>query len=322
MTDFIEKNSNLSPVSATPLVAILLCTYNGARFLAEQLDSLEAQTHQNWVVFASDDGSTDQTLEMLQQYQVKWPAGKLNIRSGHQKGFCRNFLSLACDSEIKADYYAFCDQDDVWLPAKLEVALAKIIANQTVEAPYLYCGRTKYVTENLKPCGMSPLFVFPPSFRNALVQSIAGGNTMVFNLAAKNLIEKIGVVDVPSHDWWLYQLISGVEGGIFYDREPHLLYRQHEFAMVGGNNSFSARIERIWMLLQGRFQNWNTQNINALKQVNHLLVRNHQEILKMFELLRGAGIKDRFRLMEVCGLYRQTRRGTFSLFLANLINKI
>lgn len=59
MTDLIEKNPLLSPVSDTPLVAILLCTYNGARFLAEQLDSLESQTHQNWIVFASDDGSTD-----------------------------------------------------------------------------------------------------------------------------------------------------------------------------------------------------------------------------------------------------------------------
>lgn len=332
MTDFIENNSNLSAISGSiapksnpsdgPLVAILLCTYNGARFLAEQLDSLESQTHQNWVVIASDDGSTDQTLEILRQYQSKWPAGKLTIRKGPQKGFCQNFLSLACDSNIRADYYAFCDQDDVWLPKKLEVALFNIAANQSPEVPYLYCGRTKYVTENLKPCGMSPLFVFPPSFRNALVQSIAGGNTMVFNQSAKNLIEKVGIVDVPSHDWWLYQLITGVEGEVFYDREPKLLYRQHEFAVVGGNNSFPAKMERVWMLLQGRFQKWNTQNITVLKQINHLLVKNHQEILRLFEVLRGAKFRDRFRLMEVCGLYRQTRRGTFSLFLAALIKKI
>jgi glycosyltransferase involved in cell wall biosynthesis len=322
MTDFIEKNQALASNSDAPLVAILLCTYNGARFLEEQLDSLESQTHQNWVVIASDDGSTDQTLEILQQYQAKWPFGKLTIRNGPQKGFCQNFLSLACDPQIKADYYAFCDQDDVWLPAKLEVALANIIANQSVDVPYLYCGRTKYVTENLKPCGISPLFVFPPSFRNALVQSIAGGNTMVFNLSAKNLIEKVGVVDVPSHDWWLYQLISGVEGDVFYDRMPYLLYRQHEFTLVGGNSSFPAKIERVWMLLQGRFKNWNTQNIAALNQIKYLLVKNHQEILNFFELLRGAKLRDRFRLIEVCGLYRQTRRGTFSLFLAALIKKI
>jgi hypothetical protein len=154
------------------------------------------------------------------------------------------------------------------------------------------------------------------------VQSIAGGNTMVFNQAAKTLIERAGPLEVASHDWWVYQLVTGVEGEVFYDPVPQVLYRQHVYALVGGNNSFSARMERIWMLLQGRFQNWNTQNIAALKQVNHLLAKNHQEILKMFELLREAGIKDRFRLIEVCGLYRQTRQGTFSLYIAILLGKI
>jgi glycosyltransferase involved in cell wall biosynthesis len=326
MTVFKYENSNLASsrphYGEIPLVAILLCTYNGDRFLAEQLDSLEAQTHQNWVVIASDDGSSDSTLEILKEYQAKWPHGQLRILSGPQKGFCQNFLSLACDPEIKADYYAFCDQDDVWLPEKLSAALKNIIFNQDAAIPYLYCGRTKYVTEHLKSCGMSPLFVFPPSFRNALVQSIAGGNTMVFNLAAKLLIEKVGVVDVPSHDWWIYQLIAGVEGDVFYDRVPYLLYRQHQFALVGGSNSFPAKMERIWMLLQGRFQDWNTQNIAVLKQVNHLLVKNHQGILKLFESLRCARLKDRIRLMQVCGLYRQTRRGTLSLYLATLIKKI
>lgn len=322
MTDFNEKNPYLMPNSDTPLVAILLCTYNGARFLAEQLDSLEAQTHQNWVVIASDDGSTDQTLEVLKQYQTKWPAGKLSIRSGPQKDFCQNFLSLACDPEIKSDYYAFCDQDDVWLPSKLSIALENIADNQEGQTPYLYSGRTIYVDDQLKPCGISPLFVFPKTFRNALVQSIAGGNTMVFNQSAKSLIEQAGPLEVVSHDWWIYLLITGVEGVVFYDPVPQVLYRQHAHALVGGNNSILARMERFWMLLQGRFQNWNTQNINALKQVNHLLVKNHQEILILFELIRGAGIKDRFRLIEVCGLYRQTRRGTLSLYLAALLRKI
>jgi glycosyltransferase involved in cell wall biosynthesis len=322
MTDLIKKKNSAEGSKLSPLVAILMGTYNGARFLADQLESLENQTHQNWIVIASDDGSTDATIEILQKYQAMWPVGKLIIRSGPQQGFCRNFLSLACDSNIRADYYAFCDQDDVWLPSKLTVALENIAGNQKVDIPYLYCGRTKYVTEKLKHCGMSPLFVFPPSFRNALVQSIAGGNTMVFNQVAKSLLENVGPVDVPSHDWWMYQLISGVEGNVFYDRNPQLLYRQHEFTLVGGNNSLPAKMERVWMLLQGRFQRWNTQNIQVLKQVNHLLAKNHQDILRLFEILRRANLKDRFRLMEVCGLYRQTRRGTISLFIALIIGKI
>lgn len=322
MTDFIDKNNILRPVSDAPLVAILLCTYNGARFLAEQLDSLESQTHQNWVVIASDDGSSDSTLEILRQYKAKWPSGKLTIRNGPQKGFCQNFLSLACDPEIKADYYAFCDQDDVWLPVKLEVALANIVANQSVDVPYLYCGRTIYVTKKLKPYGMSPLFVFPPSFRNALVQSIAGGNTMVFNLGAKKLIEKVGMVDVPSHDWWVYQLISGGSGDIFYDTRPWIFYRQHEHSLIGESQSYSAKLLRTILLFRDRFQHWIGKNVCALNEASNFLTSSNKEILRMFVLLRSACLKDRIRLLGVCGLYRQTRRDTLFLFLVVLIKKI
>jgi glycosyltransferase involved in cell wall biosynthesis len=328
--DYINENRPLSSGIATPLgfssieplVAIMLCTYNGERFLAEQLDSLEVQTHKNWILVVSDDGSRDSTVDILLKYQSKWPLGKITIVNGPQKGFCQNFLSLACDSSIKADYYAFCDQDDVWLPEKLAVALQLIATNQNIYGPFVYCGRTTYVTEELKPYGISPLFRHPPGFRNALVQSIAGGNTMVFNLAAKLLIEKAGELNVPSHDWWVYQLISGAEGEVFYDPSSYLLYRQHKEALVGGNNSFSEKIERVMMLLQGRFKEWNSQNIAALKDSKHLLAKNHQEVLKIFEILRGAQLKERIRLMRVCGLYRQTRYGTISLFLAALFKKL
>jgi len=321
---YLDVSSDVSFEFSTglALVAILLCTYNGSRFLTEQLESIESQTHKNWFVVASDDSSTDQTLQILHEFQAKWPSGRLIIRSGPQKGFCQNFLSLACDNHIRADYYAFCDQDDVWLTTKLSMALQNISQNELTDEPYLYCGRTKYAHENLKLCGLSPLFVFPPSFRNALVQSIAGGNTMVFNFASKILIEKAGLLNVPSHDWWIYQLISGAGGQVYYDQTPYILYRQHNGALVGGNNTFTAKLERVWMLLQGRFKNWNTQNVTALKKANNLLLKSNQESLRTFETLRGANLKDRFRMLQIGGYYRQTRKGTLSLFLALLINKI
>lgn len=322
MKRLIHKNINLYPVCDTPLVAILLCTYNGARFLAEQLDSLECQTHQRWFVVASDDGSTDQTLEILQQFQAQWPAGKLMIRSGPQKGFCRNFLSLACDPEIKADYYSFCDQDDVWSPEKLTIALGKIAFNQQQNIPYLYCGRTNYVTENLNPCGSSPLFVFPPSFRNALVQSIAGGNTMVFNLASKRLIENAGLLDVPSHDWWIYILVTGSGGDVYYDKIGYISYRQHKGALVGGNNSFFARAKRLIGVMQGRFQNWNKKNIAALVRKNELLSGSNSEVFTWFSKIGTSNMMDRLRILGVCGLYRQTRFGTISLYIATVLNKL
>lgn len=307
-------------------VAILMGTKNGERFLADQLDSLAAQTHQDWVLYVSDDGSDDDTLRILKAYQAKWTAGKLIIKEGPRKGFCVNFLSLACDPIIRANYYAFCDQDDVWLPSKLEVALKNNITHQIhgdLTLPYLYCGRTTYVSEDLEPIGVSPLFVFPAKFRNALVQSIAGGNTMVFNQKTKLALEKVGIVDVPSHDWWLYLLVSGIGGEVYYDKVPQILYRQHDGSIVGENRSFTSKCFRAYTLLRGRFRKWNTKNINALCIIIGMLTEDNQEILRLFILMRNASsIIDRFRLMEVCGLYRQTWRGTMTLFLAAFLKKI
>jgi glycosyltransferase involved in cell wall biosynthesis len=303
-------------------VAILLATFNGDRFLSAQLDSLESQFHQDWFVIASDDGSSDNTLKILKEYQERWPEGKLSIRTGPEQGFCQNFLSMACDGEIKADFYAFCDQDDVWLPTKLTTAINNIHKNQEDTIPYVYCGRTTYVDEKLKKLGCSPLFSFPRTFRNALIQSIAGGNTMVFNQKTKDLLEKVGIVDHPSHDWWLYQLTTGAGGDVFYDPIPQVLYRQHRDALVGGNNSVGARLERISMVLKGQFRRWSDQNIAILENAKPYFKHGSKETLELFETLRNAKLKDRFRLLEVTGLYRQTWRGTISLLLAALFKKI
>ena len=305
-----------------PSVAILMATFNGERFLSEQLESLQAQTFSNWRLYVSDDGSSDSTKEIIKRYQALWGAKKIKYRDGPQKGFAHNFLSLACDPEINADYYAFCDQDDVWLPEKLKVAVEHIMSSNTSDQVYAYGGRTIYTDEKLKPIGISPLFVHPRTFRNALIQSIAGGNTMVFNQATKTLLEKVGMVPTPSHDWWLYQLVTGVGGIVFYDQRPQVLYRQHSHALVGSNQSTSATIKRLYGLYCGRYKQWTDQNIQALRQVESCLLTSNVEILNLFELLRKSKLRDRMRLLEICGLYRQTWPGTISLIFFAMLNKI
>lgn len=296
--------------------------YNGSKYIAQQLDSLAAQAHKNWRLIASDDGSSDNTLEIVKQYQANWGMGRVEMRLGPKIGFAQNFLSMACDPSIKADYYAFCDQDDVWLPEKLQVAIEYLESVENPEAPHVYCGRTAYVRDNLRPYTYSPEFVFPRTFRNALVQSIAGGNTMVFNRATKTLLEKTGPVPTPSHDWWLYQLVTAAAGVVYYDPKPYILYRQHANALIGGNTSLWARLERIGMAMQGRFRTFSDQNIECLRKCFAYITPAAREKVELFAKMRNASLKDRFRLLEVCGLYRQTRRGTFSLFLAALLKKI
>ena len=305
-----------------PSVAILMGTFNGERFLAEQLDSLQAQTVTNWRLYVSDDGSTDATLDIIHSYQSIWGVDKIQCRVGPQNGFAQNFLSLACDTSIKADYFAFCDQDDVWLPEKLSVAIEHIACECPRGQLYAYGGRTTYTDENLKPIGLSPLFVFPRTFRNALIQSIAGGNTMVFNQATKTLLEKVGLVPTPSHDWWLYQLVTGAGGVMYYDPQPHILYRQHDRSLVGSNTSLKSLLIRLRMLMKGRFKDWTDKNIQSLNKSINFLKPENIETLKLLEKMRNANFNDRLRLMQVCGLYRQTRRGTFSMVIASMLGKI
>lgn len=306
----------------SPIVCILMSTYNGEKFLAEQLQSIEEQTHKNWRLVISDDGSSDNTLAIAKQFQSKWGNNRLEIRQGPQQGFCQNFLSMTCDTTLRADLYAFSDQDDVWLADKLERATVYFVKNNESQLPRAYGSRTQIVDETLKPLGFSPEFTLPRSFRNALVQSISGGNTQVFNQAAKQLFEQAGSQIVVSHDWWLYQIVKGAGGIFYYDPKPTLLYRQHANALVGGNSSFRARIERIFYVLNGRFKNWNDINYTALCNIRHLLTKDSQDILDIFGTFRGAHFKDRIRLLEVCGLYRQTWQGTLSLWLATILNRI
>ena len=306
----------------TPHIFILMSTYNGEKFLSEQLQSIEDQTHKNWRLVISDDGSSDGTLVIAKQYQQKWGSDRLEIRQGAQQGFSQNFLSMACDTTLHADLYAFSDQDDIWMLGKLSRAVEYFNTSNESQLPKAYGTRTKIVDEELKPLGFSPEFTLPRSFRNALVQSIAGGNTQVFNQAAKQLLEQAGKQEVASYDWWLYQLVKGAGGTFYYDPKPSLLYRQHTNTIVGTNSSFRGKIERIFLILNGQFKRWNDMNYTALNNVRHLLTKDSQNILDIFGKFRGAHIKDRIRLLEVCGLYRQTWHGTISLWLATIINKV
>ena len=105
------------------LVAILMCTYNGELYIKEQLDSIQNQDYQNWLLYVSDDGSTDQTLPILKNYQTLWGKSKLHILRGPRRGFQKNFMSLITSKKINADFYMLCDQDDVWLQKKIMTAI-------------------------------------------------------------------------------------------------------------------------------------------------------------------------------------------------------
>jgi glycosyltransferase involved in cell wall biosynthesis len=304
-------------------VAILLGMFNGAPFLRDQLESIGRQTHRNWTLHIRDDGSRDDSIDVAKCFAATMPGRDIRIDRGAHRGFARNFLTLLGAVPMDADAVAFCDQDDVWLPGKLTHALT-LLARIPAGRPALYCGRTILTDRALSPIGASPEFTRPPSFRNALVQNIAGGNTMVMNRAALDLarISADYRGPIPAHDWFIYQLVTGADGTVIYDRAPQVLYRQHGGNLIGANQGMVARLRRIAALSGGQFQRWSDQNLDALGAVSPLLTPDNREILDRFRGLRASRPAARLRELAQTGLHRQTRCGNAALWMAAALGKI
>lgn len=301
-------------------VALFLATHNGERFLPQQLESLDAQTHAEVDIYASDDGSTDRTPVLLNEAAMIWRKGRFVVKRGPGQGFAENFRSLLT-LDVEADYLGFADQDDVWATDRIEAGVNAL--RPFGERPALYCGRTRLIDAEGKDIGLSMFFPRPTGFANALVQSIAGGNTMIFNRAAHRLLgEAARRTAFVSHDWFSYQIVSGAGGAVIYSHEPKVMYRQHGDNLMGSNRGLRPRLARLVAGLGGQFTDWSTRNIAALSACRDLLTPEAGRLLDQFAEARRAGLLRRLLLLRRAGLYRQTRAGQVSLHLAALLGKL
>jgi len=318
----IRKAASTAPLPVkSASVTVLLCTHQGERFLSDQLKSIFKQDCSEIALLASDDGSDDDTRKILERYQYWLGKDRISIQSGPQDGFVANFHSLICHPDIETDYFAYADQDDVWEPDKLSRAIAAL-EQVAAGVPALYCTRTALIDEKGHKIGLSPLFEKPPSFANALVQNVGGGNTMVMNKAARDLLCVCDDGVVVSHDWWAYMLTTAVGGVAIYDPYPSVRYRQHDNNMVGSNNDWHSRLLRLRMLLQGRFREWSSINTRALQQARHLMTPENQVIFDAFCTARNRWLIPRIWGVMRSGVYRQTLLGNLGLIAAVVLKKL
>ena len=304
-------------------VAIVLGYYDGEEYLSKQLESIFAQSHQALHVFISDDRSpTPLCANALNFEPEKLAKLSIGVRTKNV-GFTNNFLKALAYINDSFEYFAFSDQDDFWYPNKLEKAVAKLSRAPT-KLPALYCARTEIAdTDCSRTLGYSIVFKKKASFANALVQNIGGGNTMVFNKTARDIIvASLGNSTVASHDWWCYQIITGAGGYVVYDQEPCLKYRQHNNNLVGASTSWAARLLRVRGLIRGHFRAWNDANLKALKEHKHLLTKNNVRVLNDFSEARESNLFKRLMLFKRSGIYRQTLFGNLGLLLGILLNRV
>lgn len=215
-------------------VCVLLSTYNGDKFLEEQLESIIAQEGVAVDILVRDDGSNDGTCHILDRWQDD---GKLRWYKGGNLGFALSFIDLVLKAP-EYDYYAFCDQDDVWFSDKLKRAVCKL---EAIEEPIkLYCSNVEYYKNGQAYGGIHKVVPYFDKY-TCLVRNIAPGCSMVFSPALKDLIASAPPRKIIAHDFWIFQL-AVLMGKVVYDFEPSMLYRQHENNQIGQKTS---RVE-IW----------------------------------------------------------------------------
>ncbi|WP_243370836.1 glycosyltransferase family 2 protein [Geotalea sp. SG265] len=295
-------------------VDLLLATFNGEHYLGEQLVSLFAQTCQDWRMIISDDGSTDDTRAIIESCQTAHGNVTSLSSTDTTLGPCGNFARLLQHST--ADYVMFCDQDDVWLPRKIEKTLAKMgemEAHYGKEMPLLVHSDLKVVDCALQPLapsfwryhGTNPDAI---AFNRLLVQNVATGCTVMINKPLRELALPIPA-EARMHDWWLC-LVAAAFGRIGYVNEPTVLYRQHGRNDSGAKpTGFGVALDKILnpstLISRDDFDlQLQRQAAVFLQRFGDRLPPQQRELLGIYSRLREQGrLKEAYRRLKYGFLY-------------------
>ncbi len=282
-------------------VRILLATYNGAAHLSEQLDSYLAQDHDDWALWASDDGSDDGTRDILEAFRAAHPTREIRVLNGPGRGAAANFLSLLTHPDLPAGPVTLSDQDDVWMPHRLSQALSAIAADA---GPALYGTTTIETTPDLIPLPRQRTRLPAPSFANAMVQNIVAGNTTTMNAPALAALRAGGAPDIPYHDWWIYLRLAAVGARIELGTKPVLYYRQHPGNVIGAHSGGRARWQRAMALTSGEYGTWVRRNLTALLAAPDMIRPEHAEAARQV-----LDTRPRSRALQLSGARRSSRTG-------------
>lgn len=299
-------------------VQILLSTYNGVTYLKPLMDSLLQQDYHQVSILVRDDGSSDSTADLLQEYAANYK--NIQVVFGQNVGFVRSFLHLIELADSNADYLALCDQDDVWQPNKISEAI-ECLQQYSQDIPLLYGSRAVLVDKNLKILGHTKIPQKKLSFQNALVECTLLGCTSVFNQATRQLLLGKFPQYAYGHDWWIYLVVSAF-GSVLYDCYPKIMYRQHDTNVFGISPSiiktFQMKIHRF--LSQGQQQLVVKQAEEFRRLYASLLDNNYRNILE--EFLDRKWLGQRLSYALFCDVYRQAPIDNLILKILLVLNRL
>lgn len=287
---------------------------NGQDYLPNQLQSFLEQTYKHWSLYVSDDGSEDATVKIIDDFFSSHLDVQGGLSPGPCRGFCQNFQSLINNQEIQSEYYAFSDQDDIWLPEKLQKAVEYLNSVPT-DIPALYCSSTTLIDSENHTIGESLHPRKPLGFANALLHNIASGNTMVFNHRARELLRAASSDMMVVHDWSLYQIVSACGGFVHFDKTPTVLYRQHVNNVIGDGRNILLRGRNFFQSLSGDRRNWNDRNRIVLSNLLDSFTVSAKNVFDDYYSIRSGNLFQRLKYFRRSGIYHQYKLGTLSTII-------
>lgn len=302
-------------------VNILLSTYNGERFLAEQIKSIQEQTYSDWTLLIRDDGSKDQTREIIQNFVSQDERIRfINADEVVNLGVIKSFYTLLHYEE--ADYYFFSDQDDIWLPDKLQTSLdqAQHYSNQE---PLMIYMDLKVVNQDLEVMTESMIRTQSHHANTELVQeltenTVTGGVSMINHALAELWTQ---TEDIIMHDWYL-ALLATAFGKLVYIDQAGELYRQHTDNVLGAR-TLSKRVQK-WIRPHILFSVYWDLIKNSQKQAKYLLEMplkaEDRELIEAFITIMDKSFLDRIRILKKYGLRKNKAFHTF-VFSSLIITK-
>lgn len=264
-----------------PKVIVCMSTYNGEKYIEQQIESITNQTYSNIEIYVRDDGSKDNTVKILQDYEKQ---GKIKLIKGENVGVVNSFYNCLKEAIDKGEIFAYCDQDDKWHEDKIERAV-QALQKEENNIPVLYFSEFNYCDENLNFLNKSKLNKKGVSFRNSIVECISFGISEVFNKKLAQKILSSGTEKVCFHDWWAYMIAAGL-GKVVYDEEPTVEYRRTgNNVSPSGKSAIKLQIYRVKKFLFGRYFKNIREQINKYKeQFSKELNEQNQKTLNMFSL--------------------------------------
>ena len=287
---------------------ILLSTYNGEKYIEEQLNSLFNQnTNVQIDILIRDDGSKDKTIPIINK--IAKTHSNLTLIEGKNVGVNCSFFELL-NQAGEYDYYAFCDQDDIWLDDKISVAVSMIMEKeQYYDGPVLYGGCSWLVDTDLNKFGVTVQQEREITPYNTIIHNFLPGHAQVFNRQLYLLLKNVqNIENIYVYDAWVTN-VAAIKGFIIFDNEPHTLYRQHANNAVG----FSGKTGFISWFIQRIKRIRNDESISFSKQMK-LFYDTYEnefdedfklELFKFFDMQKN--IISRFAYITKTKFYRQSK---------------